>query len=86
MLPLEQLRELPDLQLKAGGADKLLLKKTWYSDATFDRGQHNSETPQAAPPKMICDAESESGCKAYLPQGIPEGGDAVMAGRAFKQN
>ena len=71
--------------LKAGGADKLLLAKRFYSDTSHDRGAKNQETPDQPPPKLMCDDAEPFACRRLAPAGVPEGGDAVMAARAFKR-
>jgi hypothetical protein len=71
--------------LKAGGADKLLLAKRFYSDTKHDRGAKNQEMPDQPPPKLLCDDTEPFGCRRFAPAGVPEGGDAVMAARAFKR-
>jgi hypothetical protein len=67
-----------------GDKDKLLLAKRFYSDTSHDRGAKNSEQPDQPPPKMVCDDSEPFGCRRYAAAGTPEGGDAVMAARAFK--
>lgn len=70
--------------LKSGAADRLLLAKRYYSDSTFNRGQHNDERPNQPPQKLECDDTGPHGCILRSPAGTPEGGDAVMAGHKFK--
>jgi hypothetical protein len=67
-----------------GDKDKLLLAKRFYSDTSHDRGAKNGEQPDQPPPKMVCDESEPFGCRRYAAAGTPEGGDAVMAARAFK--
>jgi len=71
--------------LKVGGADKLLLVKRYYSDPSHDRDAKNQERPDQPPPKLMCDDFDTFGCRRFAPAGVPEGGDAVMAARAFKR-
>ena len=35
-------------------------------------------------PNQVCDDSEPFGCRRYAAAGTPEGGDAVMAARAFK--
>lgn len=72
------------LPVTKGDKDKLLLAKRFYSDTTHDRGAKNGEQPDQPPPKTVCDDSEPFGCRRYAAAGVPEGGDAVMAARAFK--
>ena len=51
-----------------------------------NRDLHNGFSSNLNPnPIQVCDDSEPFGCRRYAAAGTPEGGDAVMAARAFKE-
>ena len=69
--------------LPRGAADAFVLTKTFYTDRTFSREQHNLEGPARGTPNVLC--SKLGGCNRVEHVGAAKG-DAVLALRAAKAN